>query len=94
MDLLSVIRPWHLREGRSIREIVRRTGLSRNTVRKYLASGITEPRYPDRHSPSKLDPYADILLGWLKREARRHRKQRRSVKQLHIDLVGLGYPGS
>ena len=94
MDLLSVIRRWHLREGRSIREIVRRTGLSRNTVYKYLASGITEPSYPDRHSPSKLDPYADILLSWLKRESKRHRKQRRSVKQLHVDLVGLGYPGS
>ncbi len=94
MDLLSVIRRWHLREGRSIREIVRRTGLSRNTVRKYLASGVIEPRYPDRKSPSQLDPYADTLLGWLKRESKRHRKQRRSVRQLHIDLVELGYPGS
>ncbi|PQA80221.1 hypothetical protein C5F52_26830, partial [Limnohabitans sp. TS-CS-82] len=34
--LLSVIRRWHLRDGMSIREISRRTGLSRNTVRKYL----------------------------------------------------------
>ena len=94
VDLLSVIRRWHLREGRSIREIVRRTGLSRNTIRKYLASGVIEPRYPDRKSPSQLDPFADILLGWLKRESKRHRKQRRSVRQLHLDLVELGYPGS
>ena len=94
VDLLSVIRRWHLREGRSIREIVRRTGLSRNTIRKYLASGDIEPRYPDRRSPSKLDPFADILMGWLKRESKRHRKQRRSVRQLHLDLVKLGYPGS
>lgn len=94
VDLLSVIRRWHLREGRSIREIVRRTGLSRNTVRKYLASSVIEPRYPNRKSPSQLDPYADILLGWLKRESTRHRKQRRSVRQLHIDLVKVGYPGS
>jgi transposase len=35
--LVSVIRRWHLREGMPIREIARRTGLSRNTVRKYLA---------------------------------------------------------
>ncbi|MEH6580898.1 MAG: helix-turn-helix domain-containing protein, partial [Halioglobus sp.] len=74
VDLLSVIRRWHLREGRSIREIVRRTGLSRNTIRKYLASGDIEPRYPARNSPSKLDPFADILMGWLKRESKRHRK--------------------
>lgn len=34
MALVSVIRRWHLREGMPIREIARRTGLSRNTVRK------------------------------------------------------------
>lgn len=36
MALLSVIRRWHFREHLSIREICRRTGLSRNTIRKYL----------------------------------------------------------
>lgn len=92
--LLSVIRRWHFREGMPIREITRRTGLSRNTVRKYLAKGVVEPRYPDRKSPSKLDDYELTLTSWLFRESRRHRKQRRSVKQLHLDLVQLGYTGS
>lgn len=36
---LSVIRRWALREQLSIREIARRTGLSRNTIRKYLRAG-------------------------------------------------------
>ena len=92
--LLSVIRRWHFREGMPIREITRRTGLSRNTVRKYLAKGVVEPRYPDRKSPSKLDDYELTLTSWLFRESRRHRKQRRSIKQLHLDLVQLGYTGS
>ena len=92
--LLSVIRRWHFREGMPIREITRRTGLSRNTVRKYLASGVVEPRYPDRKSPSKLDDYELTLTSWLFRESRRHRNQRRSIKQLHRDLVQLGYTGS
>ena len=39
MALLSVLRRWHFSEGMPIREVARRTGLSRNTVRKYLASG-------------------------------------------------------
>jgi transposase len=77
-----------------IREITRRTGLSRNTVRKYLASGVVEPRYPNRKSPSRLDDYELTLTSWLFRESRRHRKQRKTVRQLHTDLVQLGYTGS
>lgn len=92
--LLSVIRRWHYREGMPIREITRRTGLSRNTVRKYLASGVVEPCYPNRKTPSKLDDYELTLTSWLFRESRRHRKQRKTVKQLHSDLVQLGYTGS
>ena len=75
MALLSVIRRWHLRDGMPIREIARRTGLSRNTVRKYLASQVVEPVYPSRKSPSKLDDYEETLTSWLFRESRRHRKQ-------------------
>ena len=58
MELLSVIRRWHYRDHFSIREVARRTGLSRNTVRRYLRSDSEEPKFilPDR--PNKLDPYA------------------------------------
>lgn len=94
MDLLSVIRRWHLREGLAIREIKRRTGLSRNTIRKYLAGDVVEPKYPARKSASKLDPYAEMLSSWLTREAKHNRKRRRNLKQLHRDLVALGYDGS
>ena len=45
MELLSVIRRWHYRDHFSIREISRRTGLSRNTVRKYLRSDTVEPKF-------------------------------------------------
>ncbi|MCC4234903.1 winged helix-turn-helix transcriptional regulator, partial [Sphingobium soli] len=59
MALLSVIRRWHFRDHLPIREIARRTGLSRNTIRKYLRSETIDPRFkvPDR--PSKLDPFAE-----------------------------------
>jgi transposase len=92
--LLSVIRRWHLRDGMPIREISRRTGLSRNTVRKYLATDIVEPKYPKRKTPSKLDDYEHTLTSWLFRETKRHRKYRRCVKQLFRDLVDLGFTGS
>ena len=74
MGLLSVIRRWRLRDGKSIREIARRTGLSRNTVRKYLVNGELEPKYPKRRSRSKLDEYAGLLASWLEREAKHGRK--------------------
>ena len=94
MELLSVIRRWHYRDHLSIREISRRTGLSRNTVRKYLRSDSVEPKFavPDR--PSRLDRYADKLSHMLRQEAGKSRKQKRTIKQLHADLVALGYDGS
>ena len=94
MDLLSVIRRWRFRDRLPIREIGRRTGLSRNTIRKYLRSGEVEPKFKVPERPSKLDPYADQLSGWLRIEAGKSRKQRRTVKQMHADLVELGFDGS
>ena len=93
MALLSVIRRWHFREGMAIREIERRTGLSRNTIRKYLREHTVEPKFkvPDR--PSKLDPFAEKLTGWLRIDATKSRKQKRSAKQMHADLVSLGFDG-
>lgn len=94
MALLSVIRRWHLRDRMPIREIARRTGLSRNTIRKYLRSGAVEPQFRVPERSSKLDPFAEKLSHWLRIEAGKSRKQRRTVKQLHADLVALGFDGS
>lgn len=94
MAFLSVIRRWALRDHLSIRAIAKRTGLSRNTIRKYLRSGAVEPKFRVEDRPSKLDTFAVKLSGWLKAEAGKPGKQRRNVKQLHGDLVALGYDGS
>ncbi|MBB4096377.1 transposase, partial [Ochrobactrum pecoris] len=67
MALLSVIRRWHFRDHLSIREICRRTGLSRNTIRKYLRLDGVEPKFKVPERP---------------------------MKQLHADLMSLGYEGS
>lgn len=94
MGLLNVIRRMALREKLPIREIARRTGLSRNTIRKYLKAGTIEPKFSVPERPSKLDPFADKLAGWLKTETSKSRKQRRPLTQLHADLVALGFTGS
>jgi hypothetical protein len=94
MDLLSVIRRWHFRQGIPIREIKRRTGLSRNTIRKYLRADAVEPvfRVPDR--PSKLDPFAEKLTGWLKvdRASRANRNGRPSSFTLISSCWGMMDP--
>ena len=59
------LRREHFVRGVPIKELVRRTGLSRNTVRAALRS--TEPpvfRVPER--PSKLDPFKDEIHRLLK----------------------------
>ena len=94
MGFLSVIRRWALRDKMPIREIARRTGLSRNTVKKYLREGAVEPQFKTPSRPSKLDPYAARLSAWLLAQTRKSRKERRNVKPMYEDLVKLGYDGS
>ncbi|ARU22345.1 nucleoside diphosphate kinase [Ralstonia solanacearum] len=50
------------RRGTAVREIARQTGLSRNTVRRYLRDGQAG-RYKERQPrPTKLDPFKGYLL--------------------------------
>jgi hypothetical protein len=63
MGLLNVIRRLALREKLPIREIARRTGRSRNTIKKYLKAGTIEPKFsvPEgraswTRSPTSLRP--------------------------------------
>lgn len=94
MGFLKVIRTWALRDKMPIREIARRTGIARNTIKKYLREGIVEPAFQTPDRPSKLDPYVTQLTAWLVSDQRKSRKERRTAKLMHADLVKLGYEGS
>jgi transposase len=56
VELWAEIRRMHFVDGVSIKEIARRTGRDRNTVRRALRS-TRPPRYERRPAPSKLDPF-------------------------------------
>jgi transcriptional regulator with XRE-family HTH domain len=86
MGLLDIIRRMKLREKQSIREISRHTGLSRNTIAKYLNAGTIEPTFTVPERPSKLDPFADKLAAWLKTEGvpRKQRGRRRKAESLVV----------
>ncbi|WP_129587723.1 winged helix-turn-helix transcriptional regulator [Herbaspirillum robiniae] len=92
--LLGIIRRWYIRDHISIREISRRLDISRNTVRRYIRPGVIEPSYPSRQSSSALDEFAPRVSAWLSAEAVKSRKQRRTQKQMFLDLRELGYEGA
>jgi len=79
--LLGIIRRWHLHDQVSLREITRRFGVSRNTVRRYLRADSIEPTYASRRSSTSLDTYAVKLSTWLKTEAAKSRKQKKVVEK-------------
>src|SRR5919201_6234953 len=73
--------------GLSIKEIERRTGRDRNTVRKALRSA-EPPRYRRPPRPSKLDPFRDQIHRLL------HDDPRLPGKRLRELLEEQGYAGS
>ena len=94
MGMLAKIRRMHLRERLSIREIARKTGLARNTVREWLRQPqLVEAVYPKRAVITKLDAYADTLSGWLKANQHRGKRERRTAHSMYQELTALGYRG-
>jgi transposase len=55
------------RDGRSIREIARALGVSRNTVRRYLRSEAVPQYSPRPAREGLLDPYKDYILARLEK---------------------------
>ena len=95
MESAVKIRCLVLRDGRSIRSVSRSTGLSRNTIKKYLKDA-TPPRYhrsqvPVRH---KLQGFEDRLRNLFEQDQKRPRRERRTAVKLYEQLVDEGYTGS
>ena len=94
MEMLGKVRRMHYRDGLSHSEISRRTGLSRNTVKKWLrAPEGALAAYRQESTPGKLGPYQATLIQALEADARRPKRDRRSAKALLAELRGLGYTG-
>ncbi|MDP2166248.1 MAG: hypothetical protein Q8K21_18885 [Hydrogenophaga sp.] len=94
MGTLAKIRRMYLRDGLPIKEIERRTGLARNTIKAWLRKGeMVEPKYPQRVNKTKLDGYTETLATWLKADQHRGKRDRRTVKTLYEALAEQGYTG-
>lgn len=83
MNLYAKIRRLYFRDQLSINEIVRRTGLSRNTVKKWLKQPDgREPSYRRRPMPTKLTPYEGQLKQALSVDSQWPKKERRTALKL------------
>ena len=94
MDMIGKVRRMKMRDGISISEISRKTGLSRNTVKKWLkAPAATQPRYERAQKVGKLSAFEATLVAALKTDAHRARDQRRTARALFVQIQAQGYRG-
>jgi transposase len=94
MDMIGRIRRLHVRDKRSEREIARMTGLSRNTVSKWLRAPVNEaPKYRREARPNKLSAFEAALKQALMADARRPKHERRTARALHAEIKAAGYTG-
>jgi transposase len=83
-----------MREQLSNSEIAKRTGLSRNTVKKWLkAPGDEIPKYRRQSGFTKLSEFEQALVQALKADAHRPKHARRSARALFAQLQAQGYRG-
>lgn len=76
------------RQGDSVSEISRKTGVCRDTVYKYVGRDDFSEQPPRRRGcPSKLDPYKPVIDSWLDDDMRSGRKQRHTAERVHDGLV-------
>ncbi len=95
MEMLGRIRRMHMRDGLSLHEITKRTGLSRNTIRRWLrkAGKAAPPKYRRTEGPGKLTPFHAALEQALKADAHRAKQDRRTGKALLVQIRADGYTG-
>jgi len=94
MDMIGRIRRLHTRDKLSEREIARKTGLSRNTISKWLHAPVKEaPKYRREPRPNKLSPFEAQLKQALTADARRPKHERRTARALLAEIKAAGYAG-
>jgi transposase len=96
MESSMKIRRQILVENKSIRSVSKATGISRNTIKKYLQDAST-PSYT-RSRPSilhKLQDHKQQLQEWYNQDLQRPKKERRTAVKLYEQLQALhSYKGS
>ena len=96
MVTIESIRKMYLREGRSIREISRTLGVSRQSVRKAVHGDVKRSYTMSKpRSCPVMDPYRDVILAWLESDREAPPKQRHTARHVFDRLrEECGFEGS
>ena len=96
MEMLGRIRRMYVRDKLSLHEITKRTGMSRNTVRRWLRTPeeVKVPTYSRAVGFGKLGSFIAELELALKADAGRSKQDRRTGKALFVQIKASGYKGS
>ena len=94
MDMIGKVRRMRLRDQLSLSEIAKRTGLSRNTVKKWLkAPSDVVPKYERAKLDGKLTAFEPALHQALTTDSHRPKQGRRSGRALFAQIQAQGYRG-
>ena len=95
MEILGRIKRLYFRDKKSLHDIARLTGLSRNTIRKWVREPQAEgvPKYVRQDRPSKLAAYHAEIEQALKTDSHRTKQNRRTAKALLAQIRARGYTG-
>ena len=93
MEMFGKVRRMYTRDKKSLREIAKGTGLSQNTIRKWVrdAKEGDEPEYRRKTVPGKLTAFHAVLELALKADALRTKQYRRSARALFAEIKTEGY---
>jgi transposase len=94
MEMIGRIRRLHSRGKKSEREIARLTGLSRNTIAKWLHEPVEgPPKYRRGEQSTKLTAFHETLRMALTADSHRPKSERRTARALHAEIKAAGYAG-
>ena len=95
MEMLGKVKRLYSRDKKSLHEIAKSTGLSRNTIRKWVrdTGDVAKPTYRRSEMPCKLTAFAQALELALKADSHRTKQNRRTAKALFVQIKAAGYTG-
>ena len=95
MDQYAYLRIAKRVYGKSIRQISKETGHSRNTIRKVLCQEPYGYTKREQQPYSVLGPYLKVIDSWLEQDKEQPKKQRHTARRIYHRLIEEhGFQGS